>query len=260
MQVSRKSLQRSFCRARVFEKNLHQTEEVRHDAGVWSDYWVSRLLERKIFHSATVTDEDVLQYLVEHGAVLGEPYEVNIREILSDSLREALDNIEKIGQGVDLADLARQGSKRTSWAKRGGESGFFRVSRFPELGFRALDQDSGKLIGPVLIKNQYSVFTVLGKRKSPSDSILTFDSLKTVVRQVVRQQKGEEAVNKYIATLAKSYAPKIHYDRLSKVTIFPANIVTRRFIGFGGVMVATPLLYPQWEWIREVKDLKRLIP
>ncbi len=173
-----------------FRINLHQTEDVRHDLGVWSDYWISRLLERKIYHSATVTDEDVLQYLVEHGAVLGEPYEVNIREILSDSLREALDNIVKIEQGADMAELARQVSKRTSWAKRGGESGFFRVSGSPELGFRALDLDSGKLAGPVLINKQYSVFTVLGKRKSPSDSILTFDSLKTVVRQVIQQQKG----------------------------------------------------------------------
>ncbi len=31
-------------------------------------------------------------------------------------------------------------------------------------------------------------------------------------------------------------------------------------IGFGGVMVATPLLSPQWEWIREVKDMKQLVP
>jgi parvulin-like peptidyl-prolyl isomerase len=243
-----------------YHKNLHQTEEVRHDAGVWSDYWVSRLLERKIFHSARVTDEDVLQYLVEHGAVLGEPYEVNIREILSDSLREALDSIVKIEQGANMAELARQVSKRTAWAKHGGESGYFRVSKSPELGFRALNQDPGKLVGPVLVKNQYSVFTVLGKRKSPSDSILTFDSLKTVVRQVVQQQKGQRAVNTYVASLAKSYAPKIHYDRLSRVAVLPANIVTKRMIGFGGIMVATPLLYPQWEWTREVKDLKQLVP
>jgi len=243
-----------------FRQNLHQTEEVRHDVGLWSDYWVSRLLERKIYHSATVTDEDVQRYLVEHGTVLGEPYEVNVREILSDSLREALDNIEKLSQGADMADLARQISKRALWANRGGESGFFRVSGFPELGFPALDQDPGKLVGPVRIQNRYSIFTVLGKRKDPSDSILTFDSLKAVVRQVLQEQKGQQAVNKYIASLAKSYGPKIYCNRLSKVTVLPANMVTRRFIGFGGVMVATPLLYPQWEWIREVKDMKHLVP
>jgi hypothetical protein len=58
----------------------------------------------------------------------------------------------------------------------------------------------------------------------------------------------------YVAGLAKEYGVDIRYDRLNAVTIQPANMVVRRMIGFGGIITAVPMLYPNWEWMKEYRN------
>ena len=35
---------------------------------------------------------------------------------------------------------------------------------------------------------------------------------------------------------------------------------TQRFMGFGGMMTAVPLLMQQWEWMKEYEQLAKVIP
>jgi len=53
---------------------------------------------------------------------------------------------------------------------------------------------------------------------------------------------------------------KLYYDRLKKVEIEPINIVTKRFIGFGGTMLAAPTLYPLWQWVGETENVQHVFP
>jgi alkyl hydroperoxide reductase subunit AhpF len=110
------------------------------------------------------------------------------------------------------------------------------------------------------LKNGYSLFRVLGKRCAPGDSLITFDSLKTLVHERVKNDKIHKLINDRIASYARNYGVKIHYDRVRKVEITKQNMFTSRMIGFGGVMVAVPTLIPQWEWINQARDLKDLLP
>ena len=159
-----------------------------------------------------------------------------------------------------MSDLARRISKRSEWARRGGESGYFRVSEHPELGFLALEQDSGKLAGPIRLTEGYSLFTVLGKRMKSSDTIPSFAALKNTVRGVIAAQKGQQILNHYIASLARKYPVKMHYENLKNVEITPTNMFTTRYLGFGGVMLAVPMIVPQWQWVKEVQDMKDIFP
>jgi parvulin-like peptidyl-prolyl isomerase len=244
----------------AYRQKVEHSDQVKHDVGVWTNYWLAMALERQVVHSVRASDEEVLDYLTENGGMLGKDYEVNIREILSDSLQQALSLLERLNDGADMAELARQFSKRSGWSQRGGVSGFFRVSAYPQIGFRALEQDTGKVVGPVPVPNGYSIFTVLGKRTVVSDSVLSYDSLKTLARVAVESQKMKRDLNRYVASIYKKYNVSIHYDKLPKVQIMPANMFTKRFIGFGGVMTAVPLLYPLWEWARDVEKPEKILP
>jgi hypothetical protein len=243
-----------------FRQNLQHSEAVRHDVATWADYWNSLMLERSLRDSVTITDEDVMNFLTENGGILGSPYEVNIREILTDSLSTSTRMLEQLLNGADMAQLARRFSRRKEWAERGGESLWFRVSGYPELGFRALEADAGAIIGPLKVRNGYSLFKVLGKRLAPGDSLISFDSLKTVVRQKVRAQKVQQLLNHRIAGLARSQGVRMRYGQLRGVDVTRQNMVTRRLIGFGGTIIAVPTLIPQYLWINEARDIKDILP
>ncbi len=243
-----------------FRQNLQNSDPVRHDLATWADYWNSLALERALRDSVTVTGDDVMAYLTENGGILGSPYEVNIREILTDSLSTSARLLEQLLNGQDMASLARRFSQRKGWADRGGESLWFRVSGYPELGFRALDADSGALIGPLKVRNGYSLFRVLGKRHAPGDSLISFDSLKTLARQKVRGELVQRLLNRTIAASARTHGAAIYYHRLHGVDITRQNMVTRRLIGFGGVIVAVPTLIPHYLWINDARDMKSVLP
>lgn len=244
-----------------YRQNLQNSEEVRHDVATWVDYWRARDHERQLRATLTqVTDDDVMNYLIQNGGILGSPYEVNVREVLTDSLQTAVRLFEQIVYGANMAEIAGKYSTRRAWADRGGESLWFRVSGFPDIGFRALAADSGQLVGPLKLKNGYSLFRVLGKRHAPADSMIRFDSLRALVHERVKSEKMHRLIDTQIATYARSYGVKIHYDRLHRIEITKQNMFTSRLIGFGGVMVAVPTLVPRWEWIKQVGDLKDLLP
>ena len=231
-----------------YRQGLERSENVRRDVAVWERTWAATALIRKLTESVEVTDVEVMDYCVRNGAVLGRPYEVNIREVLSDSLAGSMRVLERMSRGEELADLAREVSTRNDWRAKGGESGYFNVGIKPALGFAALWTDSGSIGGPVKLREGYSLFRVMGKRVAVRDSVPSPDSLKVLARRAVWAERQRRVVEEYVSTLAKENGVDIHYDRLRGLRVNSANMVTRRFIGFGGVITAVPSITPIWKW------------
>ncbi|HTR98295.1 MAG TPA: hypothetical protein VML00_01015 [Bacteroidota bacterium] len=256
----REIVAREFLAREGYRQRLERTAEVRHDVDTWSRYWLAQAMTEKLARDVNVTPEEVLAAVTPYARELGENYEVNVREILSDSLRESLDVMAQIVAGADMGRLARERSKRSAWAARDGESGLFPVSRYPALGIRALDAERGALVGPVRVPEGYSLFTLLDKRSARRDSLFMYDSLKAAVRGDLAGRRIRARVNSFVAAAAGSYRVKINYARVSHVDIPPINMVTRRFIGFGGSMLAVPTLYPLWEWTGERTGATEILP
>ena len=233
-----------------YRLHLENAPSVTHDCAMWSDSWRALMMEQTV-PAGDPGEEDEMEMLTAHGGQLDPSYEVNVREILADSLSQALRYVDRLAGGADMAELARRASRRPGWSERGGESGYFHVRTYPEIGVRALAADTGSLIGPVAVRGGYSVFRVTGKRGSPGRGGMTLDSLRKIVRPELRNQQRRRASDAFIAGLARKYGVRIYYDRLQRVDLFPHNMFTRRLIGFGGMMNAAPVLKPQWGWVRE---------
>ncbi|MGB2869400.1 MAG: peptidylprolyl isomerase [Bacteroidota bacterium] len=242
------------------KKNLQNTRRVQHDLGVWSEYWVSQLLLRKLRDSVKVTEEEVRDYFVKNCAVLGKWYEINVREVLSESPSAASVVLGQLQEGKALADIARDLSTRKEWAARGGESGYFSGLQHPELVFYAFDADTGRLLGPVKIPEGYSIFKVLDKRRTDSLSTLLFDTMKVNVRNRLRLETQKATVDSFIATGARELGAQLKYEKLHGVSVTPTNMVTTRQIGFGGEINAVPMLAPQWDWIRKLQPVLLEMP
>ena len=244
-----------------YRKNLQSSSAVKHDLASWRENWLSHMIQADVASGlGGLTEEEEVAGLVEYARLLSPSYEVNVREIFTDSLVKADRYRDMLLAGEDMAALARRVSKRPGWPARGGESGFFHVRSFPELGVRALLADSGQLVGPVGLAGGYTLFRVLGKRLPAGDSAVTVDSLGRALRDVIRSEKRQRSMDRFIAGLAEKFGVKMYYDRLKDVTLFSHSMFTRRYIGFGGMMNAAPLLQPEWGWVQEYIRSRSQVP
>jgi hypothetical protein len=232
-----------------YRQHMQNADIVRHDVRVWADNWTASAMKRTILDTVAVTDEEVIAYFITHVAALGHMYEVNIREVLSDSLRTALTVLERTLTGVPLSSMTGQTTRR-AWAPRGGVSGFFRVDSMPELGVHALITDSGRVAGPLHLAEGFSVFEVLAKHRlaDSTSKIPPADSLMFHGRRMLRAERQFKAVTNAVTDLARKAGTRIYEDRLRALKVNDANMVTRRYIGFGGVITAVPSISPLWDW------------
>ncbi len=232
---------------------------VRNELNVWSDYWDARALFYRVRDSVKVSEAEIIAHLVKNAAIFGSYFEVNVRELLCDSLRTMDEAVRALDGGQTLSDVATRYSTRREWAARGGESGFFRVGLHPELGFEAMNTDSGKLAGPVKLPEGYSLFQVLGKRMTKS-AVTNYDILKRNVRARLLAEKQKRTVDQYIADLVREQRVAVDYDKVKRLNYNRVPMFTRRLLGFGGRMSAAPILMRQWDWIREYQPPNEVIP
>ncbi len=236
-----------------YRQQLQHSESVQKDLQVWSNYWISRYLMWRVNDTVNVGNDDVYNVLLSVLPSIGKQYEVQIREVLCDSLTTAADVMSEYSRGTDLSVLADRYTKRMEWKKNGGLSPFLPLDRMPELTCRAFMADTGSTVGPVRTAAGYSFLKVIAKRSAGKTDV-TPDSVIVNIRNNLNGKKRNSAMNAYVAELAKNYSIDIRYDRLNAVKIQPANMFTRRMIGFGGIITGAPMLYPNWEWMKNYRN------
>lgn len=254
---------RSIVRAELLSREalrlgLQHSEPVTRDLNTWTDAWSSSAMEQQARRSVDVTETDAIEFLIRHARVWGDSYEVNIREILSDSLAVSLQLLDSLNSGADMASLARRHSRRQGWAARGGESGFFYVSSLPEVGVPALFLDSGAVGGPYRHGRGQSIITRIAVRRGKN--AMDLDSLRWGARTGARAEKAQQAVTAEVARLAREAGVTMYYDRLARLNTTSSNMVTKRAIGFGGVMMAVPSIRPNWQWTKETPNVREVLP
>jgi peptidyl-prolyl cis-trans isomerase C len=243
-----------------YRQNLHFSESVQRDLQSWSNYWISRYLMWRVNDSVTVSNDELLEGLRSSLSGIGNAYEVSIQEVLCDSLTTAMQVWTEYSHGISLSDLAKIYSKRSEWKEGGGVSQFIPLTKYPDITLRAFLVDTGTIVGPVKISEGYSLFKVLGKRSIGAANMPMADSIPINIKNNLLEKKRGRSMSAYVASLAKNYTVDLRHKKLSQVTIQPANMYTRRMIGFGGVITATPILYPNWEWMNEYREMEKQLP
>ena len=110
------------------------------------------------------------------------------------------------------------------------------------------------------VKEGYSIFAVLGKKQRAGEDVVSYDSVKILVREDLLSEKMHARVDDYVASAARNYSVTLYYDRLKQLTISPTNMVTKRMIGFGGTMPASPGLMPVYRWVDKAAGVKQVFP
>jgi len=197
--------------------------------------------------------------MMAQNAMFGNRFEVNVREMLAGNRDEVRSVLSRLSTGEDLGDIARVGTRREEWRSAGGVSGYFRVGDHPAMGYLALITDIGELQGPVRLEEGYSIFFTLGKRAADEQQF-DADSFRIELRQRLLHEKQRNMISAYVQDLARREGVRINEGAVARMKLTGANMFTRRYIGFGGIMTAVPMLTSTWDWLIEVGDAIQYLP
>ncbi|MCX8011140.1 MAG: peptidylprolyl isomerase, partial [Ignavibacteria bacterium] len=241
-------------------QNLDKLPEVQSDLSMWKDFYRNISFNSEFKKEIQVEDKEVESYFKSHSSEAQTMVQVNILEILVDSLEQVEMLLKKISDGENFSDLARKFSKRKWAAEKGGEFGFFPTSMYAEIGEVASKMKIGEIYAPLKTNDGYSIIKLIDKKVDSVSNLVNYDEVKEKIRTNIFNKKFFEKKNKFIAQLAEKYIKKINYDLLNSIKTTSLNMFAYRFMGFGGRITAVPLLTRYTEWFDEWMKLKQQVP
>jgi parvulin-like peptidyl-prolyl isomerase len=245
----------------AYGKGLQNLTEVKQDIDMWKMSYLGQIMKFKYKDSIAISNDDLYNYYLEKQKIKNNNVtQVNIREILTDSLEVIERVLNELKAGKDFAELAKIYTKRTWTREKGGEFGFFPVSVYGEIGAAAEKMQKGEIYGPIKLPEGYSLFKLID-RKSEEDTVKkSFEEAKGDLKKEVFSQKFQDALVKKTTELAEKYGVSINAKAFKDLKVNNLNMYTFRYMGFGGKINAVPLPMPLYEWYDKYKQGKKDLP
>jgi parvulin-like peptidyl-prolyl isomerase len=245
----RETIERELLSREGYRQKLNFVSSVQHEVKMWRENYLSQVLQNKFLDSATVTQEEVFTEYQKLQKQTDYPREVNIIEILTDSIETCQKIMREIESGADMHKVAMKYTKREWTKKNNGEFGYFPVTTFGDIGKIASKLKVGELYGPLKLSEGYSIFKVIGFRDSMSVPPAPFEKLKGQLERDISFRKLKSKMTNYTVSLAEKFGVGIDMDYLQSIEVTDVNMFGIRFMGFGGKTVAVPIIAPNTDWV-----------
>lgn len=160
------------------------------------DVKLSLLLDRILEERIEITDEEMKEYFEENKEDFAQEEQVEASHILVEDKETAFEVINKLNNGADFAELAKEYSIDENTKDKGGELGYFgkgeMVKEFEEEVFA---MEVNTISKPV--ETQYG-FHVIKKTDHKPYQEANFEDVKKEVRQAVLEQKKDEEYQNWL--------------------------------------------------------------
>lgn len=162
--------------------------------------------------------EDIRREYEENPDRYMQPDQIEIQEILVATQAEAEDLLQRLRQGASMGDLARQHSKRSPALRDEEGRRRFTVAAaamYGRLVAAARKAPVGELIGPLQVREGYSIFKVLSRERQRA----SFEEAKKRVRATVNWIKKQQVFEQFLAELRAKYAAQVEVreDNLQRI-------------------------------------------
>lgn len=232
-----------------YKMGLQNSLEVKSQMQMWIDNYYMQLLTSTFIDSALVTDEEINAYTRNNINNL-KSKKVKILKIFSDSL-ETMDKIlTEVNLGIDFGEIAKKYSSDVLTNKE-IETGYFPISENEEIAKIADRMKIGEIYGPLKTDNGYLIFKLLDiKEDSANITSIPNEELKRELGFL----KKQNSYNNFISSLATRYDLKIYPSVLNDVQVTSHQSIIYNYLGFGGRILAVPLLNINMDWVPEWKN------
>ncbi|MCE4050656.1 MULTISPECIES: peptidylprolyl isomerase [Bacillaceae] len=170
---------------------------------------IKKLLEPRI----EVTDDEIQAYFDENKASFDTPEQVEASHILVADEKTAKEVKQKLDDGEDFADLAKEYSTDTATKENGGELGYFSsgqmVEEFEKAAF-AMDVD--EISDPVETTNGWHIIKVTGHKDAVEAKL---DDHKDEIKDTVFESKMNTEYSTWLEEVKADYDIKNNLDTAS---------------------------------------------
>jgi len=173
------------------------------------ELYVKRLNAQKIAASA----QEVEKYYAENMKDFIRPVEITARHILVDNMEDAKMIMARLKKGEDFSKLAKEYSKDTMSAAKGGMIGPFKKGDLvPEFEDAVFPLKVNQISEIVKTQFGYHIIQKISEKVLPSVSA---DEAKNYIQNMLQKTKFDQ----WLEEAKKKYGLKVYYDRLKDVTI-----------------------------------------
>jgi foldase protein PrsA len=150
-----------------------------------------------------ITDEELKTYFDENKDSLGEAEQVKASHILVEDEETAKEIKQKLGDGADFAELAKEYSTDEGSKENGGELGFFprgtMVTEFEDVAFSL---PINEISEPVKSDYGYHIIKVEEKKEAKEAD---FDDSKAAIKETLIDEKMESEYTTWLEEKKKDY-------------------------------------------------------
>lgn len=229
--------QNHFLVQRARELGLQNAHEVRYNVGMVLDAFRSYRMANEIMDTVKVTQREVDAFFRKHHDEVLNAVKLRIRLFEANNINEAISIYTKLRSERD--EKAFSGDTTAGWVN---------AYNLGEIGAVLSELKNGEIYGPVEDRGKFYIYQVLDKRMSINDAAVK-NSI-DVARQILLNKERREELDRYVAGQAEKDGVKIFRQNILGVEVTPFQMLTYRFIGFGGKILAVPQLYPRAGWIK----------
>jgi parvulin-like peptidyl-prolyl isomerase len=225
--------------------------EVKKEAETWREHYLFQSLKDQYRDSVQVSEDEVYTYYQNNNKPEWIPMQVNIIEILTDSLEMVQKIFDEINAGEDFKKLSARYSKREWTKKSNGEYGLFPVTQHGDIGRIASTMNVGDIYGPLEVKEGYSIFKLIDKQEQKTIPAQPFEKFKDKYKQDLTYQKLYKKMTDFTYSLSVKYGVSLNLDLLEQINVTTLPSFGIRHLGFGGKMTAVPLIAPNVDWAEQ---------
>jgi hypothetical protein len=228
-------------------RRLDTTATVKYRLGMWSDAVLASRLRAELSRGTEATSAEIWAYARERDSLTGVP-EVKVREIRTRTRPEMQQALDALHEGMPFDEVVRRWTIDTSARARGGVIDFFPATEREPVGPIAVEMRIGELMGPLSSADGFVSFELLDRRTvrpagTPRDSVPSEE-----IRREVELRKARRRIDRELIRLRNESGVSVDEKVLRTLSAPPFPMVTYQTIGFGGRMLAVPVVPAEYLW------------
>ena len=188
------------------ELNFEEEESFKKELNKLKENLLSQFMIRQILEKITVSDEEAKEFYDNNQDYFVTKEQVRASHILVNDNEKADELFEKISNGENFEELAKEHSSCPS-SSVGGDLNFFRKGQMvPEFEEAAFNLSIGEISKPVKTQFGYHIIKLTDKKDA---SVQDFENVKTSILQNLTAQKQHEAYNELMKNLKNKFKVEI---------------------------------------------------
>lgn len=174
----------------------------------------AQLVQEKLFEEVTadveVTDQEVEEHYASNKDQYGQPESRDVRHILVETQREAVQIRQQLTNGGNFEALAKEHSKDPGSAEQGGKLTVSRGQTVPEFDEAAFSLERNAVSAP--IKTQYGFHIIQPLSEVKEAKTTPLKDVRDSIRQQLLQTKRNEKMTEWVEQTKEEFAEQTRYQ------------------------------------------------